>query len=69
MEDREISQGIVVNPLRLGGCPTIKGTRIPADMIARLQAGDDPLSAESIIAEYPSLTYHDLVNAKLWAAR
>src|SRR5690606_26633366 len=28
-EDREVSKGIVTNPRRLGGKPTIKGTRIP----------------------------------------
>lgn len=68
-KDREISKGIVVNPGRMGGEPCIKGTRIPADMVARMLEGDPPMTPEAILDGYPSLTYHDLTNAKLWARR
>lgn len=69
MKDREISKGIVVNPGRMGGEPTIKGTRITARMVANLQAGDEPVDPYAILEGYPALTYADLVNAKLWAGR
>lgn len=64
--DHEISKGIVVNPHRCGGKPTIEGTRITAEMVAELAKDWD---AFHLIDEYPSLTYADISNAKYWAKR
>lgn len=68
-DDVEVSKGIVVNPERCGGKPTIKGTRILAEMVARYQEGPDSMNPQDIIESYPSLTIADCINAKLWAAR
>lgn len=68
-QDREIARGIVQNPHRCGGTPTIKGTRITAWMVGALQMGDDPVDPLMILEDYPSLTYADLVNARRWAER
>lgn len=69
--DVEISKGIVTNPHRLGGEPTVKGTRITAQMVARLLdvGGTDGMDPTAIIDSYPSLTYTDLSNVKAWATR
>jgi uncharacterized protein (DUF433 family) len=69
VNDVEVSKGIVVNPHRMSGQPCIKGTRIPALMIANMLAGDQPVPVDMILCDYPSLTYHDIVNAKLWGRR
>ncbi len=48
-------RGVEVNPDRLGGWPTIVGTRIPYDTIADLIA-DGSIPPESIANYYPGVT-------------
>lgn len=48
-------RGVEVNPDRLGGWPTIAGTRIPFDTIADLIA-DGSISPEKISTFYPGVT-------------
>lgn len=67
--DTEISRGIIVNPGRCSGSPTIKGTRISAFMVARLLSGETALTPYEIIDNYPELTYHDLANVRGWMRR
>lgn len=64
-------QGVEVNPDRLGGWPTIAGTRIPFDTIADLVA-DGSIPPEKISAYYPgvsaaaardALSYQDSITA------
>jgi uncharacterized protein (DUF433 family) len=64
-EDREVSKGIVVNRDRMGGMPTVRGTRITAGMIANLLEGPNPMTEEEIADDY-DLTLHDMVNVKGW---
>lgn len=66
MSDTEVSNGIVVNPRRCGGRPTVKGTRITAEMVANLMRGPTAMSPDEIREGYPSLTYADISNVKGW---
>jgi uncharacterized protein (DUF433 family) len=63
--DTIVAPGIVTNPARLRGRPTIQGTRISVelilDMLARGQTFDD------ILASYPHLTREQLSAAVRYA--
>jgi uncharacterized protein (DUF433 family) len=54
--------GVEVNPDRLGGWPTIRGTRIPYDVIARLVA-DGSVSPDRVADHYPGVTTQDALDA------
>ena len=45
----------MVSPQRLGGVPTVSGTRVPFDLISDLTCGEDPMSAEEVADLYPSV--------------
>ncbi|MET0843353.1 MAG: DUF433 domain-containing protein, partial [Mycetocola sp.] len=47
--------GVEVNPRRLGGWPTIVGTRIPFDTIADL-VSDGSITPDSVSTYYPGVT-------------
>ncbi len=49
------SAHIDVNPRRLGGWPTIEGTRVPYDLISNLVDGDS-VTAEEVEEYYPGVT-------------
>lgn len=48
-------QGVEVNPSRLGGWPTITGTRVPFDLIAGL-VDDGSVSPEQVPTFYPGVS-------------
>lgn len=48
-------QGVEVNPSRLGGWPTITGTRIPYDLVAAL-ISDGSVPPERVSDYYPGVT-------------
>lgn len=63
--DTEVAPGIVTNPARRSGRPTIKGTRITVDdVLYRLAAGD---TADRVQYNY-SLTSEQLRDALRYAA-
>ncbi len=45
-----------VNARRLGGWPTIDGTRVPFDTVADAMSGDSPIGREDIRRFYPGVT-------------
>lgn len=47
--------GVEVNPSRLGGWPTITGTRVPFDVVASL-IGDGSVPAEDVAFYYPDVS-------------
>lgn len=63
MKDVEVSKGIVTNPHRMGGQPTIQGRRITARMVADYAA--DPEMIDVLVDDY-DLTLHDIANARGW---
>lgn len=60
---RRPAAGIEVDQNRLGGMPTIAGTRVPYDLIAELAIGEDNLSADEIADIYPAITATDVSHA------
>lgn len=67
MTDREVSKGIVANPNRCGGLPTIEGTRCTAEMVANVAA--TPEGIELMLRDYDFLTTLDIANARGWDRR
>lgn len=66
MESYEIAPGIVVDPAIRFGKPTIRGTRVPVDLIiAKLSGG---MSNQEVAEEY-DLTINDVLAALAYAAR
>ena len=63
----EISKRIISDHSICHGKPCVKGTRIPVHLIVSLIA--DGESMESIVKDYPSLTYEDIKAATHYAAR
>lgn len=60
---REVSKGIVCNPGRMSGEPTVKGTRLLASLVAnQLQNA----RALSVLDNWPFLTYEDISNVRGW---
>ena len=55
------SPGIVLSPTRLGGTPTVAGTRVPFDVITDLLE-DSEVSASEIQEFYPTVTDRDITN-------
>lgn len=54
---------IEVTPGRLGGFPTIAGTRVPYDTIAQLQRGPNALKPEDVKRFYPGVSKAAAVDA------
>lgn len=67
--DVEISRGIVVNPNRCSGTPTIKGTRFSAFHLANMLMGPNPMDPLTIIENYDFLSYQDISNVRYWMTR
>ena len=59
-------QRIVIDPNIMAGKPTIAGTRIPVELVARLVA--DGWAINEIVREYPPLTPEDVQAALAYAA-
>ena len=55
-------RGVEVNPSRLGGWPTIKGTRIPFDLVAEL-ISDGTVAPERVGDFYPGVSAEDARDA------
>ncbi len=67
MADTQIAPGIVTNPQRQGGRPTIQGTRITVELVLdQLAAGH---SIEDILTDYPHLTREHVLHAIAYAAQ
>src|SRR5690606_16557821 len=47
--------GVEVNPAKLGGWPTISGTRVPFDVVADL-VEDGSIKAGDVVRFYPGVT-------------
>lgn len=63
--EKEIAQGIGVNPAVKFGKPVIQGTRVPVDLIiGKLAAG---MTNEEVMEEY-ELTRDQVLNAMRYAA-
>lgn len=65
-------EGVEVNPAKLGGWPTIVGTRVPYDVVAAL-IGDGTISPNDVVLYYPgvsaqaardALDYHQSIMGK-----
>jgi uncharacterized protein (DUF433 family) len=65
--DREIAQGITVNPERQSGQPCITGTRIPAWCVSDLAR--QGYSVDRIISEYPDLNALQIADALAYQLR
>ena len=64
---RSLPATIVCNPEIMGGVPTIRGTRIPVEMIlVHLRAG---YSRADIFNHYPTLPLDGIEAAIAWAER
>jgi uncharacterized protein (DUF433 family) len=61
------NQRIVISPKIMAGKPTIKGTRIPVDLIINLLS--QGFSTQEILEEYPQLKKVDIKAALAYAAR
>lgn len=57
---------IAVDPAVMGGVPCIKGTRVPVATIVAMTA--DGMTADEILAAYPTLTRDDVQEALHYAA-
>lgn len=57
---------IVVDPSIQGGYPTIRGTRIPVDVVVGCR--QQGLSTEQVLEEYPTLSAEDVADALAYAA-
>lgn len=65
--DRMIAPGIVTNPARRRGKPTLAGTRITAEeVLDKLAAG---WSVDDILADWPHLTRDQVLSALAYAAQ
>ena len=67
MKDTEVFERISSDPDICHGKPCIKGTRIPVYLIVSLIAEEE--NTESIIKDYPSITYEDIKAAIKYAAK
>lgn len=66
-EDTILAPGIVTNPLRQGGRPTLAGTRITVELVLDKSAADQTI--DDILADYPHLTRDQILNAIAYAAQ
>lgn len=62
----QIEQRIVVDPGVMAGKPTIRGTRIPVELIVRMLA--QGIEEEAILDEYPNLANEDIRASLAYAA-
>jgi len=67
MQDVDLFKKISSDPDICHGKPCIKGTRIPVYLIVSLISEGE--SIESIIKDYPSITYNDIKAAIKYAAK
>jgi uncharacterized protein (DUF433 family) len=65
-QDTNVAPGIVTNPARLQGRPTIQGTRISVQLVLDLL--EHGRAFDDILASYPHLTREQL-GAAVWYAR
>jgi uncharacterized protein (DUF433 family) len=66
-EDRVVAPGIVTNPQRRRGKPTLAGTRITAEeVLDKLAAG---WSVDDILTDWPHLTRDQVLSAIAYAAQ
>lgn len=65
-EDMIVAPGIVRNPERRGGRPTIQGTRIAVDDVLSA-LGTDPQAIEAVRRSYPHLTPENVQQAIRYA--
>jgi uncharacterized protein (DUF433 family) len=64
---RNLPAEIVCNPAIMGGVPTIRGTRIPVEMIlVYLRAG---CSREEIFSDYPNLPLDGIEAVAAWSEK
>jgi len=64
---RSLPAEIVSNPAIMGGVPTVRGTRIPVEMIlVHLRAG---YSRQEIFENYPSLPLDGIEASIAWAEK
>ncbi len=61
MADAHLAPGIVTNPERQGGRPTIAGTRITVEIILEKLAADR--TVDDIVVDYPHLTRQQIRDA------
>lgn len=66
MKDKEWQDRIVMDPKVMVGKPTIKGTRMPIDLIVRMVA--QGISEKDILQEHPDLKAVDIRAALTYAA-
>lgn len=67
MADIQLAPGIVTNPERMRGRPTIAGTRITVELILdKLAAGS---TIDDILVDYPHLTRQMVLDAIAFAAQ
>jgi uncharacterized protein (DUF433 family) len=65
--DREIAEGVTVNPLRCGGRPCVTGTRVPTKAVRSFaEAG---YGVAGIQREYPGLSPEQIADALAFEAR
>ncbi len=64
----EPASGIEVRIDRLGGTPTVAGTRVPFELVSDLASGPDHLEAEEIEELYPNVSAQDVANVLSFSA-
>ena len=62
----QIQQRVAVDPRVMAGKPTIRGTRIPVELIVRMLA--QGIEEDVILDEYPNLASEDIRAALAYAA-
>ncbi|MEZ5347335.1 MAG: DUF433 domain-containing protein [Pyrinomonadaceae bacterium] len=67
MNDKELLEGISLNPKIMVGKPVIKGTRLTVEFILDLLAHG--ATAEEILSEYDGLTSDDISACLLFATK
>lgn len=67
MADTQLAPGIVANPERMGGRPTIAGTRITVEVILDKLAASRTI--DDILVDYPHLTRQQVRDAFAFGVR
>ncbi len=62
---KQVMEGVTINPDVLAGKPVIKGTRIPVYLI--LQLLENGKTIQEIVSDYPRLSVQDVKNAIRYA--
>jgi uncharacterized protein (DUF433 family) len=63
----KLPAAVVSDPNVMGGTPVIRGTRVPADLIAMLVRENVPTI--EILEDYPSIDLDDIQAAVDWAEK